>query len=479
MMIARLCLAIAVFAVFAGGGVAYCDRDPGLPDNELVQKLDGYVHVDAVKRGNVGVLVKSLKDDRVLYSHHANQILIPASCMKLIVTSATLDALGPDYRFKTEVLASGVTIRGVLNGDLILKGYGDSSLDSKGLGQMADAVRAAGITEVKGDLVADDSYFDSQRFGWGWSWDYEPANYAAPVGALVLNHNATDLITKPGKAGEPVLVTCGPGCGHFQIENTAKTDAAGAKGRVRANRRRGTNVIVVSGSIAADAKPSVSNFSVDDPTAWIADVFARMLRERGITVSGKVRTGTAPSGAKLVNRHESEPLSSILENINRHSINVMAECLVRTLGAEKKGRGNCGSGIDAETEFLTRIGVESDEVNISDGSGLSRCDMVSPNAFVKILSYMYKSPNSKVWLESLPVAGGDGTLYFSMKGTAAEGNLRAKTGNLGWVQSTAGYVTTKGGEPLAFALIQNNYMCSEDLIYRMRNQIGVALANLP
>jgi D-alanyl-D-alanine carboxypeptidase/D-alanyl-D-alanine-endopeptidase (penicillin-binding protein 4) len=157
----------------------------------------------------------------------------------------------------------------------------------------------------------------------------------------------------------------------------------------------------------------------------------------------------------------------------------MAECLLKTLGAEKKGRGDYGSGIAAEKEFLARIGVAGDELNIFDGSGLSRCDMVSPNALVTILSYMHRSPNSKVWIDSLPAAGGDGTLHLSMRGTPAEGNLRAKTGNLGWVQSLAGYVTTKGGEPLVFALIVNNFKCPDSEIYKIRTQIGAALASLP
>ena len=474
----RLFAAIVLLA-FALASTGHCAPEPASPGSDLAQKLDSYINVDAVKRGFVGLLVRSLKDDRVLYEHNSTHILIPASCMKLLVTSATLDTLGPDFRLKTEVLSTGEVANGVLKGDLILKGYGDSSLDTKGLEQMADAVKAAGISRVSGDLVADDSYFDAQRFGSGWNWDYEPASYAGPIGALVLNHNTTDVYVKPGKEGEPVQVTFGPPYAHFQVENNAITGPAGTKAGLRVTRRRNTNVITVGGGFGADSKTDTTNLAVDDPTAWVGDVFLGMLKDRGIAIDGKLRRGSAPAGAKVVNTRQSEPLSSILEIINRHSVNVMAECLLKTLGAEKKGHGTDSSGIDAETEFLRRIGVESDEVNIFDGSGLSRCDMVSPSALVTILSYMYKSPNSKVWTDSLPVAGGDGTLYLSMRGTAAQGNLRAKTGNVGWVQTLAGYVNTKGGEPLVFALMVNNFKCSNNEIYRMRTNVGVALAELP
>jgi len=476
----KICRLAFVFAlIFAMSCAAFAHHDPASPDNELAKKLDDIIHADTVKRGFIGLQIESLKDGRVLYSHNATNILIPASCMKLIVTSATLDALGPDFMLKTEVLASSEPKDGVLSGDLILKGYGDSSLDTKGLEQMADAVKAAGITRVTGDVVADDSYFDGQRFGWGWSWDYEPAEYAAPIGALCLNHNCITVVVKPGKEGEAAKVGFEPAATCFKVEGEPKTTAAGSKSNVWAWRQRQSNVVSCGGDIAADAKPDTTTLSVNDPTVWIGDVFMNMLKARGIAVEGKVKLDKAPDGAKLITRHESEPLSSILENINRHSINVMAESLLRTLGAQVKGRGTGSAGISAEIDYLKKIGVEPDEVNIQDGSGLSRADMVSPRALVTILKYMYKSPYSKVWLDSLPVAGGDGTLYFSMRGTAAEGNLRAKTGNLGWVQSMSGYVNTKGGEPLVFSLIVNNYKCSDNDIYRMRTKIGVTLAELP
>jgi len=470
-------LALSTLIAFVFCAAARCE-DSVPPSNGLTQKIDSYINVEGVKRGFVGLLVKSLKDGRTIYSHNSNQILIPASCMKLLVTATALDSLGPDFRLKTEVLSAGKLNDGTLVGDLILKGYGDSSLETKGLAEMADAVKAAGIKHVTGDLVADDSYFDSQRFGWGWSWDYEPASYAGPVSALVLNQNTTDVYVKPGSPGGPVVVTFGPPTDHFQIENNVVTGPAGTKAALYVTRRRTTNVITVNGRFGADSKTDTTKLTVDDPALWIGDVFRQMLKDRGITIEGKLRRGVAPDGANVMNTHHSEPLSSVLEVINRHSVNVMAECLLKTLGAEKKGHGSYGSGMDVENGFLARIGVASDEVNISDGSGLSRCDMVSPNALVTILSYMYKSPNSKVWIDSLPVAGGDGTLYFSMKGTAAEGNLRAKTGNLGWVQSISGYVNTKGGEPLVFSLIVNNYKCSDNEIYRMRTRIGVALAEM-
>lgn len=466
---ALLCLSLA--------GVVAAQTAPAPTAQDLTGKLDGYISPDAVKMGFVGLLVKSLKDDRVLYSHDADKMFIPASCLKLIVTSATLEKLGPDYKLKTELLTSGKQEGDTLKGDVVLKGYGDSSLDTAGLQEMADALKTAGIKRVTGDLIVDDTYFDRQRFGAGWNWDYEPASYAGPIGALVLNQNCTSVTVKPSSKGDAAQVEFGPPCSYFQVENNVRI--ASSSGRLRVWRVRGENVIILNGSMGAKDDPASNTLTVDNPTAWIGSVFLQMMKDRGVTVDGKLKPGAAPSGAKVLNTHYSKPLSSIIQTINRHSINVMAECLQKTLGAEAKGSGTAWAGISAEEEFLTKIGAPMDEVNILDGSGLSRCDMVSPKVLVTVLSYMHKSANSKVWIDSLPVAGGDGTLYLSMRKTPAEGNLRAKTGNVGWVQTIAGYVNTKSGEPLVFALMANNYTCSDDVIYHMRTQVGVALAELP
>lgn len=448
----------------------------------LTERIDALLKDPALAHGIQGVLVRSLKTGATLYERNADTLMTPASNQKLLVSAAILEKLGPDFTYKTEAYSRGRIIKGVLEGDLIIRGGGDPVTETADLTGLAKAVRAAGITRVKGSILVDDTFFDDQRLGWGWSWDGLPYYYSAEISALNLNRNTVAVFVYPAKkAGARAEVKLVPETDYFAIENTAVTGPEGSKKSIWIDRPLGRNTIQVGGSIPIDAQVTrrEAPISVSEPQLYAGCVFASQLDREGIDVTGSVRSGRATADAKLVASHTSPPLSRILALLNKPSDNLVAEVLLKTLGAVAKRKGSTSAGAEVERELLKSFGLDMGAISIVDGSGLSKINCITPRNIVTLLTYMRSSKHAQVFIDSLPVAGVDGTLAYRMRGTAAEGNVRAKTGTLAKVVSLSGYVSTKSGEPLVFAIMFNNQLCPKSAATAVEDKIAVALAELP
>ena len=449
---------------------------------DLPAFIDQALADPALKHGLQGVLIRSLKDDAQLYEKNSDLVFIPASNFKLIVSSASLDILGPDYRMKTALRMTGdVSSRGVLKGDLILVGGGDPVFKRADLQEMAAKVKALGVKTVIGNVIGDDTRFDDQRLGDGWCWDDEPYYYSAQISGLNLDENVVGVWVRPGaKEGDPAAVEVVPATKYMIVESACVTGAAASEKVVWVNRERGKNVIRVSGSVPLDLKPTSAEeaITMEEPTLFACASFIDLLKAEGIQVRGRAIVGKTPETARLVAEHESPPMSEMLRLLNKPSDNLIAECLLKNLGAAIKGKGTANAGAEAEIEFLKKIGGDVTAVKINDASGLCRSDYVSPKNLVAILKYMYGHKDSKVFIDSLPIAGVDGTLRSRMKSTSAQGNVRAKTGYIGRVSSLSGYVTTKAGEPLVFSIMMNGHLCPNSSATAVQNKIAEALASL-
>jgi PBP4 family serine-type D-alanyl-D-alanine carboxypeptidase len=198
---------------------------------------------------------------------------------------------------------------------------------------------------------------------------------------------------------------------------------------------------------------------MEDPARFAATVFSEVLQARGIHVTGGVETSSAalPAGLRVLAAHQSPPLAELIEAINKPSQNLHAEMMLRLLGARVKGRGGAEEGLDAVEDFLRRSRVSTGSWSLVDGSGLSRKALVTPHGMVDLLVAMDRHPHRAAFLDSLPVAGVDGTLKVRMKGTPAEGRVQAKTGTLTQVNALAGYATTRAGDRLAFCIVLNHH----------------------
>lgn len=448
---------------------------------DLAASIDSILNNPELKYGVQAVSVKSLKTGKKLYEHNADLLMIPASNFKLLVSSTILEHLDPDFTFETRIFSAGKITNGVLNGDLIIKGGGDPVLSTSDLTALAKQVKASGISAITGNIVADDYLFDRQRLGTAWTWADLHYYYSAEISALNLNRNTVDIYVRPGKqAGDKAEISLAPATNYFTIESAATTGAPGSRNTIWVSRAMGRNILRISGSIAQDAKVTGRETlrSVSEPQLYTGHVLLTELDKQGIKATGEVITARLPDDSKLLAIHKSPPLSRVLWLLNKPSDNLIAEVLLKYIGAHVNNDGSASGGAEVEEAFFKRIGMDMDGISIADGSGLSRLDYISANNLVTLLGYMYTSKHSKVFIDSLPIAGVDGSLYSRMRDTRANKNVRAKTGYIGRVSSLSGYVDTRSGEPLVFSIIMNHHKCPKSSATALQDKICALLADL-
>ncbi|MBS1810159.1 MAG: D-alanyl-D-alanine carboxypeptidase/D-alanyl-D-alanine-endopeptidase [Acidobacteria bacterium] len=458
-------------------------------------------------------------DGRVIFERDADKLFMPASNMKLYTTAATLDAFGPDHKFKTSVYAAAnVSRNGTMKGNLILYGRGDPNLSARfdltaegkpnpideylaadkitAIEKLADQIQARGIKVIQGDLIGDESYFATDGLGAGWEWDDLQFYYGASVSALTVNDNAVTFTVKPAtRAGQSPVITVQPITSYVKIINHATTgNGKDAKTHISINRPLNSNEVEFFGNIPPGAKDFSTEIAVYDPASFAATLLKEALARRKIRVLGRLQRMDAVARlqspfdeTKLteIASIESQPMSVLLKVINKPSQNLHTEMMLRQLGElrgaprdlDDYGRPKSAEsrGIEVLKQFLTKAGVDVSSLSLRDGSGLARQDMISPRSTSQLLLFMSKHPHFAVYRDSLPVAG-DGTLQRRMKGTAAEGKVQAKTGSLSYVRALSGYVTTKKGQMLIFSLLGNNYTGAGADVTGVFDQICILLA---
>ena len=441
---------------------------------DLRRQLATVFNAPVMSRGTWGVEVRSLDHGDVLFAHNAGKLMMPASNMKILTLAAAAEALGWDHRFTTTLETSAPIEAGVLRGDLIVRGTGDPTISTRGkrneavLDEWASALRAAGITSIDGRILGDDQAFDDEGIGPGWSWDYLEAGYAAPVGALQYNENTADLTTAPGAAvGDPIIVRLAPGSG-FAVTNRAIT-GEGAESRLRGavdvRRRIDRPELEISGMLPRDAPSATRVVAVVNPTQFFVQSLKDGLLARGIEVSGAAvdMDDVAPTpGAperRLLATATSPPMREIATVLMKVSQNQYAETLLKALGASAGGLGTTTGGRRRLQEIFTAWGIPADGYIVSDGSGLSRYNYVTPATVNALLARMHGDPRHRdAFIATLPVAGKDGTIGSRMRRSRAEGNAVAKTGSIANTRALSGYVKTRTGETLAFSIIANDFV---------------------
>ncbi|MCI2420444.1 D-alanyl-D-alanine carboxypeptidase/D-alanyl-D-alanine-endopeptidase [Saccharopolyspora sp. K220] len=474
-----LAVALGVpFAFVAPSGAA-----PSGPDALRVD-LDDILADQRLNGSHAGVVVRDPATDEVLYSRQAADRATPASNAKLLTSAAALETLGPDYRFRTDVLTSAAQQGSVLHGDLYLRGTGDPTLLAADYDRLAAQVAESGIRVVQGRLRTDDTWFDDVPLGTGWAWDDEPYYYAAPVSALTVAPNTdfdagTAIVRiSPTAEGQPAAVQLDPATDAVQIDNQTTTSAAGGEPDVTVQRDHGGSRVVVSGTVPVGAQPFEDFTTVQDPSAYAADVFARALAAHGVTVQG-TGAGTAPGDARVLAERQSIPLRELLVPFLKLSNNGHAEVLVKAMGRAVRGAGSWGAGLEVLSEKLSGLGLDPRVLRLVDGSGLSAMDNVTPEQLTVLLDNARQRPWFQSWYDALPVAGVadrmvGGTLRNRMAGTAAQNNVRAKTGSLTGVTSLSGYVTAANGRELVFSVMFNDYL--SDAPEDLEDAIAIRLA---
>jgi D-alanyl-D-alanine carboxypeptidase/D-alanyl-D-alanine-endopeptidase (penicillin-binding protein 4) len=463
------------------------------PAPSLNARLDQILRPSAAFRGYWGIEVAELPTGKVLFNRDAKHLFHPASNMKLFTTAAALEKLGPSFVFRTTVESdSGPPAAGIVP-SLFLVGRGDPTLCGDVLAQpakpgqtgnrpctaledLAAQVRAHGVIEVTGALVADESYFDFEPYIHGWTAEDLEWGYGATVSALAFNSNALLLRIKPGlKVGDPAQVSLDPLPDYYQINNALVTSASGSESHLLIERLLDSTRLDVWGQIALGSGEADEHVAIAHPAQLVGELFRKTLEDAGTVVKGGVQVRqVTPLEAALALRapaqatprlvlaeHDAQPLREIVKLTNKESRNLYAEMLLRTLGRQVKQGGSLGDGLEVLNEFVQQVGAKPGETVFADGSGLSRDDLVTPETVVTLLVHMTGAPTFDAFLDSLPVAGVDGTLADRFKAKRLKGRIHAKTGTLEGANALSGYMDLPSGRRLAFSIIGNSYPLEE------------------
>ena len=482
------CLHMARFSlrIVALGFLATCSiavARPRAEERDVRKSLEALVASGSFAGARLSLLVKDLDDGSIVFSHDADELLNPASNVKLVTAAAALVQLGTEYRFETEFyIEQGKGGSG--RNTLYVRGRGDPTITNERLFGMVSELIHAGIPKTVGDIVLDDTYFEDDGPIPGYDQETGDKAYLAPAGALSLNWNTVSVYLRPGDApGRPAVATLEPSSPYFSLTSNLTTGRPNQRRLIVSSNwdeRNKRQQVLVRGTLP----PLESSFSVyrriSNPTLYFGNTFREFLKLRGVRVTGRVRTGVVPNTLRPLYVSSSETLDVILKKMNKHSSNFLAEQLLKVLGAEgPDGRGSRERGIAHVENFLEReVGLPRGTYVMRNGSGLNDANRFTASALVKLLVAMWKRfPLMPEYLSALGIAGKDGTLRLRYDGTEAAGRLRAKTGTLEHVSALSGYVQSVAGARYVFSFIVNDYPGRASEAANAIDGLGLALAS--
>ncbi len=455
-----------VFLLLASSAVeAAGDRE------KWTERIERLLNEDPNLNGSIaGVSIRSAETGEIQYEHFANTRLRPASNLKLLTAAVALSVLGENYAFSTEILAKGKIKKGILQGNLYLKGKGDPTLLQKDFDQFALQLKDMGIKKIQGDVIGDDTWYDRLRYSVDLPWSDEQTYYGAPISALTLSptndyDTATVLLeVKPGRQlGKKAHVEFTPKAHPLKIVNQTKTVQENQETKVTFERDHTTNTVTIKGTISQSKKSVKEWIAVTNPTSYATEVFKQSLLDNGIKVKGKAMTGKTPQVANLLLSRKSMPLSQLLIPFMKLSNNGHAEVLVKEIGKNVYGTGSSEKGLQVIQTELGQFGIHSNQIVMRDGSGVSHMNLVTANQLSQFLVAVQKEPWFPVFYQSLPQAGSPekmigGTLRKRLKDKGLTGKVRAKTGSITSVSSLSGYVQTKNSGFVVFSILLNNLL---------------------
>lgn len=427
-------------------------------DVKLCEKINQTVNQSEFANARWGIIAISLKDGRVPCSREGQKLFNPASIHKLLTSIVALDKLGADFRWKTSVYSNKQIEGETLNGDLILYGTGAPDFDESGLDKFVTDLKNKGLKHIKGNIIGDESYFKGDKIGDGWAWGELQWYYGAEASALTFNENKAEISLQNGKpvSSTDYVKTSG------EVKPAQDVEAIGLKREINEN-----EVYAWGNGSNLQAKISVSK-----PAMWAAKTLKEKLEKSGIKFEGEVKIADWKTDDKFdianateLTSIESQTLSEIVRKMNKDSVNLYAELILRTLGKKfgdtapdenpkvQKTRGDDSAGASVIKKWLTENNIASDEIKIHDGSGLSRLDFVTPEAIGRALVFASQSKFADAFKNSLPIAGTDGTMRGRLKNVS--GKVLAKTGSITYVNSLAGYAKSSE-ETFVFVIITNN-----------------------
>ena len=419
---------------------------PGIQAASLPPSVLAALKQAHVPLSDIGIEVREVKARKSLISINREQPMNPASTMKLLTTYAGLELLGPAYTWKTEAWLDGILDGGVLQGDLILKGYGDPKFTIEQFWLWLRELRGRGLREIHGNLVLDRNAFQLAPYDPA-AFDKDPARaYNVGPDALLLNFNAIHLHLIPH--GEKVSILAEPELAGIRIENrlinVSQGDCANWDDAISTQLNGAT--LLIQGTFPASCGERAKYFSPLTHSLYIDTVFRALWQELGGTFSGSVRDGATPNNARLFATHSSAPLSELIRDINKFSNNVMARQLFLSLSVSPSAPATIEHSEQTVHDWLVQKKLSFPELVLENGAGLSRAERISPHSMTLLLQTAQDSPLQSEFEASLPILGVDGTLKKRFRDSAVTRHAHLKTGTLDGVKTVAGYVQSRSGK---------------------------------
>lgn len=419
--------------------------------------------------GILGLSIRSADTGDIYLSHNGDIRLHPASNMKILTTVAALRILGPDYKFSTEIRLDGKLVGDVWEGDIYIVGKGDPTLQINDYQKFAAILYKYGIRTITGRIIGDDTWYDDIRLSEDLIWSDAQYYYGAEVSALTISPDedydtgSVKIIIQPSQLGEPPQYRLYPNTSYVTIENHAVTVAQAEEEELCITREHGGNHIYMKGNIGIDHDVRQEWMAVWRSTDYVVDTFVQTLKEMGITIKGKSKTGKAvPNNTMCICKHSSPKLAEILIPFMKLSNNGIGEILVKEMGRFVYGEGTWDAGLKVVKEQIQSYGVNMETLQIKDGSGISHSNLLPANELSKLLYRIQSEKWFPLLLDTLPVAGEQnrmvgGTLRERMKGFS----VKAKTGTIEGVSTLSGYINVKTEQRVIFSILLNNLIDEE------------------
>lgn len=463
----RIACVLLSFAALAAPAAAAAKKKAPAPPATLEQRLLAIARRPPVRRSEAGIVVVRVGEAKPLVAVNADRPLILASATKLFTSAAALDRLGPEYRFRTRLYRDAeIGFDGVLPGRLVVVGGGDPGLSGRWYDDdplavfrpWAQSLVKKGLREVKEGLVLDASFFDDVQVHPDWPAAQEARWYQAPVSALSYNDNVVLVRASGGlRPGTPAILGFDP-LGPPLLNLISQVVTAQRRTRVGVRREAGSHTVVAAGAVGKN-RTWTGDVTVPDPPLYLASALAQVLRENGIQVSAppEVRTEPAPPGPRVLLHSHETPILPVLAVCNKRSQSFFAEQVLKTLGAETRGKGSWENGRAEVRAFLASLGLEAERYALADGSGRAHTNKASAAAYADFLQALAtKWSRFEEFKTTLAVSGEpDGTLRHRLQTEATRGKVFAKTGNVAGVSTLCGYVTAQSGQTYAFAILLN------------------------
>lgn len=439
-----------------------------------------------IASAHVGVHIENMQNQKIVYSQNSHKLFLPASNLKLVTTACALSLLGSDYQYATKLYSDGKIIDGTLHGNLYIRGYGDPTINehhykdnvTQVFQSWADTLKKMGIQKIHGQVIGDTTVLGNAEIGYGWEKDDLVYYYGARTSALSFNDNCVDVSISPAsELGKPAIVTQKPLDDYLKIHHHVTTSAKESSRSLQYTRDYIFAGLKIEGQIPLQADHKIFSTAVLDPANFFLANVTQAFAKQGIECEKYTSAQSIDYTDKNhLFTHKSLPLSDIVKVINKQSNNLYAETVWKTIGLEMGGSRN--NAAEQEKKFLETLGIPAKDIFIVDGSGLSRHNMISPHQIIQVLKYMHSSPHAQVFLDSLAIAGKDGTLKNRWKENAAAGSIFAKSGTLTRIIALSGYIHSKAGNKYAFSIMVNNFKTKNATIRNLQDKITSIIYHL-